>query len=57
MGDFLLLVWIGGQPVEEPYIFIGQMAAVFYFVYFLVLTPLVGRLENKLLKLVELGRP
>lgn len=52
MGDFLLLVWIGGQPVEEPYILIGQVVAVVYFVYFLVLIPLVGRLENQLLKLV-----
>ena len=39
--------------MEEPYIFIGQMVSVFYFVYFLVLIPLVGRLENKLLKLVR----
>nr|YP_009158763.1 cytochrome b [Crella elegans]AKO90220.1 apocytochrome b [Crella elegans] len=52
VGDFLLLVWIGGQPVEDPYIWIGQVVSGFYFVYFLVLIPLVGRLENKLLKLV-----
>nr|AND97071.1 cytochrome b [Tethya sp. XMU02001079] len=50
VGDFLLLTWIGGQPVEEPYILIGQMASVFYFIYFLILVPLVGYVENRLLK-------
>nr|YP_004123486.1 cytochrome b [Halisarca harmelini]ADT81737.1 apocytochrome b [Halisarca harmelini] len=51
IADFLLLTWIGGQPVEEPYIFVGQMASICYFAYFLLLTPLVGYLENKLLQL------
>ena len=49
VADFLLLTWIGSQPVEEPFIFIGQLASVFYFAYFLVLSPLLGYLENNLL--------
>ena len=52
VGDFFLLTWIGGQPVEDPYILIGQLASIFYFAYFLILTPLVGYLENKLLNLI-----
>nr|CAD2223012.1 cob [Tethya minuta] len=52
VGDFLLLTWIGGQPVEEPYILIGQMASIFYFIYFLILVPIVGYIENRLLKVV-----
>lgn len=51
IADFLLLTWIGGQPVEEPYILVGQMASICYFAYFLLLIPLVGYLENKLLQL------
>ena len=47
VGDFLLLTWIGGQPVEEPYILIGQIAAIFYFVFFLILTPIVGYMEKQ----------
>ena len=38
--------------MEEPYILIGQMASLFYFTYFLIVVPIVGILENKLLKLV-----
>ena len=52
VGDFLLLIWVGGQPVEEPYVLIGQIVSLFYFIYFLIWTPLIGNLENKLLKLV-----
>lgn len=47
--NFLLLTWIGAQPVEEPFIFIGQAASVFYFAYFLVICPLLGYFENCLL--------
>lgn len=37
--------------MEEPYILVGQIASIGYFAYFLLLTPLVGYLENKLLQL------
>ena len=32
---FLILTWIGGNPVEDPYIFIGQLARIIYLFYFL----------------------
>jgi ubiquinol-cytochrome c reductase cytochrome b subunit len=50
--DFLLLMWIGGEPVEAPYIFIGQACTVFYFFYFVVLVPLLGFLEKRWLKVM-----
>lgn len=48
MMNFILLTWIGSKPVEDPYIFIGQISSVFYFSYFLLLVPLSGILENYL---------
>nr|AFV95131.1 cytochrome b [Bombina bombina]AFV95144.1 cytochrome b [Bombina bombina]QXL58388.1 cytochrome b [Bombina bombina]QXL58401.1 cytochrome b [Bombina bombina]QXL58414.1 cytochrome b [Bombina bombina] len=49
IADALILTWIGGQPVEEPFILIGQVASVIYFFIFLILLPASGWLENKLL--------
>lgn len=49
VGNFMLLTYIGAMPVEEPWIFIGQMCSVVYFTYFLVLIPLVGKIENDLI--------
>nr|YP_003345085.1 cytochrome b [Kaupichthys hyoproroides]BAI53210.1 cytochrome b [Kaupichthys hyoproroides] len=51
VADMLVLTWIGGMPVEHPYTIIGQVASVLYFSLFLLFNPLVGWLENKMLKL------
>ena len=48
--DAVLLGWIGTCVPETPYIEIGQVCSVFYFVYFLVLLPCLSVLENKLLR-------
>ncbi len=49
IGNFFILTFIGGQVVEEPFITVGQIASVFYFVYFLVLNPLAGYIENSII--------
>ena len=46
----LLLGWIGGMPVEDPYILIGQLLSLYYFSYFLFILPLLGKIEKFLLK-------
>nr|WJJ70026.1 cytochrome b [Physonectae sp.] len=47
--NFVLLTWIGSKPVEEPFIFIGQLSSLFYFSYFIIFIPLIGIIENKIL--------
>nr|UEX93143.1 cytochrome b [Gymnothorax favagineus] len=49
VADMLVLTWIGGMPVEHPFIIIGQTASVLYFTLFLVLNPLIAWMENKML--------
>jgi len=49
LADCLLLGWIGCQPVEAPYVTIGQIASVGFFFYFAI-TPILGELEARLIQ-------
>jgi len=49
VADFLILGWVGQKPVKDTYVLIGKIATVFYFVYFLVIFPLTGIVESRLI--------
>jgi ubiquinol-cytochrome c reductase cytochrome b subunit len=48
--DCLLLGWVGANAPEPPYIYVGLIGTVYYFLYFIVIVPLIGIIENSLLK-------
>jgi ubiquinol-cytochrome c reductase cytochrome b/c1 subunit len=52
INNAILLMWLGAQLVEEPYITISQVATAFYFCYFLILLPLLSFIENKSLNFI-----
>jgi len=49
VANFILLGWIGGNPVEYPYVLIGQILTITYFMYFIILVPLFSFMDNVVL--------
>nr|AGY31094.1 cytochrome b [Heterandria formosa]AGY31095.1 cytochrome b [Heterandria formosa]AGY31096.1 cytochrome b [Heterandria formosa]AGY31097.1 cytochrome b [Heterandria formosa]AGY31098.1 cytochrome b [Heterandria formosa] len=49
IADVAILTWIGGMPVEHPFIIIGQIASLLYFSLFLILAPATAWIENKIM--------
>jgi ubiquinol-cytochrome c reductase cytochrome b subunit len=43
--NFLLLGWIGGNPVEYPYVLIGQILTFTYFTFIIFIFPLLSFLD------------
>ena len=48
VADCLTLGYIGGKPPEGWYVIIGRIAAIYYYLHFLVLVPIVSRKEKTL---------
>ena len=44
--DFIVLMWLGAMPAEEPYATFSLIGAAYWFAYFLVILPLLGVIEK-----------
>ena len=49
--NFFILMWIGACHPTSPYSEIGQVATAFYFIWFLIIVPGIGIIENTILDL------
>jgi ubiquinol-cytochrome c reductase cytochrome b subunit len=48
VANFLILMQLGAKHVESPFIELGQISTLLYFLYFLVIVPSVSFFENTL---------
>lgn len=53
ISDFIILTWIGQKPVRDTYIFVGQIATIYYYIFFLIFIPFVGKIESFLVHYKE----
>jgi len=44
--DVLILGYLGKAPAEQPYVFVSQLATMYYFLHFLVIVPIVSSIER-----------
>ncbi len=44
--DFVVLMWCGAMPPEQPYVIISQLATLYWFSFYLILLPLLGVIEK-----------
>jgi ubiquinol-cytochrome c reductase cytochrome b subunit len=50
-ANFFILLWIGSQHPESPFLEIGQISTFLYFAWFLIIVPVSGIVENTLMDL------
>jgi quinol-cytochrome oxidoreductase complex cytochrome b subunit len=55
--DCILLTYAGGQPPEGAWLSLSRLGAAYYFLHFLVVLPLVGRLETPKPLPFSIGEP
>lgn len=48
--NFFLLMYCGSIHPEEPFVTLSRICTIYYFMYFLIIIPLIGHLENLLHK-------
>src|SRR6185503_10902812 len=53
--DVIALGWVGANPPAGAVVTVGQIATFYYFLHFLVLLPLIGKLETPLPLPISIG--
>jgi ubiquinol-cytochrome c reductase cytochrome b subunit len=48
MVDIVILSICGMKPAEEPWVRLGQLAAAYYFAHFLIILPIISKIEKPL---------
>jgi ubiquinol-cytochrome c reductase cytochrome b subunit len=46
ISNFFLLGWLGGHPVEEPFSSLTTYCTAFYFLFFLIIVPIIEIFEQ-----------
>ena len=53
-GDFLILMKLGAEHVEHPFIIFGLISTILYFFHYIVVVPLISLIENLFTKISSL---
>nr|APX40172.1 cytochrome b [Cryptocephalus moraei] len=48
LSVILLLTWVGARPVEDPFIIIGQILTIVYFMYY-IMNPIITQIWDKII--------
>jgi ubiquinol-cytochrome c reductase cytochrome b subunit len=51
IANFFILMWIGSQHPNSPFVEVGQVATALYFSWFIFILPVIGLIENTLMDL------
>ena len=57
MFDVAVLTWVGANLPVPPYLYIGQVASVWYFAHFIVILPLLSIFEPTMPLPSSIGEP
>jgi quinol-cytochrome oxidoreductase complex cytochrome b subunit len=50
LASFFVLGWSGQAPMEWPYTEVGQLATLYYFLFFVAFSPLAGKFETQIFR-------
>jgi len=55
--DCVILGWVGGKPPEGMFVILGQLATAYYFAHFLIIVPIISKIERPRPLPVSIGEP